>query len=101
MEERLARSASTLTDSRKDSNDSPEGALVSIVVEVSMSRAGPGADGVISGVVVVCSIPSGMAYSDFEKGESFKEILEATFRKIDHPYSDDKIEEMESCLCFP
>ncbi|GFS95461.1 hypothetical protein NPIL_167001, partial [Nephila pilipes] len=49
------RSASTLTDSRKDSNDSPEGALISIVVvEVSMSRAGPGADGVISGVVVVC-----------------------------------------------
>ncbi|GFU45395.1 hypothetical protein NPIL_516691 [Nephila pilipes] len=54
MEKRLARSASTLTDSRKGSNDSPEGALVSIVVEVSMSRAGPGADGVISGVVVVC-----------------------------------------------
>ncbi|GFT32750.1 hypothetical protein NPIL_111171 [Nephila pilipes] len=55
MEERLARSASTLTDSRKDSNDSPEGALVSIVVEVSMFRSGPGADGVISGVVVVWS----------------------------------------------
>ncbi|GFT11496.1 hypothetical protein NPIL_640081, partial [Nephila pilipes] len=34
MEERLARSASSLTDSRKDSNDSPEGALDSIEVEV-------------------------------------------------------------------
>ncbi|GFU29040.1 hypothetical protein NPIL_9951 [Nephila pilipes] len=60
MEERLARSASTLNDSRKDSNDSPEGMLVSMVV-ASISRAGPGngggvvsvEDGVVSGMVLV------------------------------------------------
>ncbi|GFX27693.1 probable RNA-directed DNA polymerase from transposon X-element [Trichonephila clavipes] len=40
--------------------------------------------------------PSGMAYSDFEKAEAFKDTLEVTFQENSEPYSDDKIEEVET-----
>ncbi|GFY08637.1 RNA-directed DNA polymerase from mobile element jockey [Trichonephila clavipes] len=36
--------------------------------------------------------PSGMAYSDFEKAEAFKDTLEVTFQENAEPYSDEKIE---------
>ncbi|GFS98691.1 uncharacterized protein TNCV_1079201 [Trichonephila clavipes] len=39
--------------------------------------------------------PSGMAFSDFEKAEAFKDTLEVTFQENAEPYSDDKIEEVE------
>ncbi|GFU02311.1 uncharacterized protein TNCV_1238271 [Trichonephila clavipes] len=39
--------------------------------------------------------PSGMALSDFEKAEAFKDTLEVTFQENAEPYSDDKIEEVE------
>ncbi|GFW53063.1 hypothetical protein TNCV_131281 [Trichonephila clavipes] len=39
-----------------------------------------------------------MAYSDFEKAEAFKDILEVTFQENAEPYSDDKIEEVESLV---
>ncbi|GFW65488.1 uncharacterized protein TNCV_1776321 [Trichonephila clavipes] len=42
--------------------------------------------------------PSGMAYSDFEKAEAFKDTLEVTFQENTEPYSDDKIEEVESLV---
>ncbi|GFW34852.1 uncharacterized protein TNCV_432481 [Trichonephila clavipes] len=38
--------------------------------------------------------PGGMAYSDFEKAEVFKDTLEVTFHKNEEPYCDDKIEEV-------
>ncbi|GFW37559.1 probable RNA-directed DNA polymerase from transposon X-element [Trichonephila clavipes] len=36
--------------------------------------------------------PGGMAYSDFEKAEVFKDTLEVTFQENEEPYCDDKIE---------
>ncbi|GFT61575.1 probable RNA-directed DNA polymerase from transposon X-element [Trichonephila clavipes] len=36
--------------------------------------------------------PGGMAYSDFEKAEAFKDTLEITFQENEEPYCDDKIE---------
>ncbi|GFY15117.1 uncharacterized protein TNCV_1569321 [Trichonephila clavipes] len=36
--------------------------------------------------------PGGMAYSDFEKAEAFKDTLEVTFQENEEPYCDDKIE---------
>ncbi|GFS50373.1 probable RNA-directed DNA polymerase from transposon X-element [Trichonephila clavipes] len=42
--------------------------------------------------------PSGMAFSDFEKAEAFKDTLEVTFQENAEPYSDDKIEEVESLV---
>ncbi|GFW97208.1 probable RNA-directed DNA polymerase from transposon X-element [Trichonephila clavipes] len=42
--------------------------------------------------------PSGMAYSDFEKAEAFKDTLEVTFQENSEPYSDDKIEEVENLV---
>ncbi|GFU09015.1 uncharacterized protein TNCV_1318851 [Trichonephila clavipes] len=42
--------------------------------------------------------PSGMAFSDFEKAEAFKDTLEVTFQENTEPYSDDKIEEVESLV---
>ncbi|GFS70242.1 uncharacterized protein TNCV_1067341 [Trichonephila clavipes] len=42
--------------------------------------------------------PSSMAYSDFEKAEAFKDTLEVTFQENAEPYSDDKIEEVESLV---
>ncbi|GFX86176.1 uncharacterized protein TNCV_2560581 [Trichonephila clavipes] len=39
--------------------------------------------------------PGGMAYSDFEKAEVFKDTLEVTFQENEEPYCDDKIEEVE------
>ncbi|GFW77536.1 probable RNA-directed DNA polymerase from transposon X-element [Trichonephila clavipes] len=42
--------------------------------------------------------PSGMAYSDFEKAEAFKDTLEVSFQENAEPYSDDKIEEVESLV---
>ncbi|GFX28784.1 uncharacterized protein TNCV_4250231 [Trichonephila clavipes] len=36
--------------------------------------------------------PGGMAYSDFEKAEAFKDTLEVTFQENVEPYCDDKIE---------
>ncbi|GFX69505.1 RNA-directed DNA polymerase from mobile element jockey [Trichonephila clavipes] len=36
--------------------------------------------------------PGGMAYSDFEKAEAFKDTLEVTFPENEEPYCDDKIE---------
>ncbi|GFT53700.1 putative RNA-directed DNA polymerase from transposon X-element [Trichonephila clavipes] len=39
-----------------------------------------------------------MAYSDFEKAEAFKDTLEVTFQENAEPYSDDKIEEVESLV---
>ncbi|GFV62960.1 uncharacterized protein TNCV_206921, partial [Trichonephila clavipes] len=42
--------------------------------------------------------PSGMAYSDFEKAEAFKDTHEVTFQENAEPYSDDKIEEVESLV---
>ncbi|GFW88443.1 uncharacterized protein TNCV_3552131 [Trichonephila clavipes] len=39
--------------------------------------------------------PGGMAYSDFEKVETFKDTLEVTFQENEEPYCDDKIEEVE------
>ncbi|GFX64227.1 probable RNA-directed DNA polymerase from transposon X-element [Trichonephila clavipes] len=38
--------------------------------------------------------PGGMAYSDFEKAEAFKDTLEVTFQENEEPYCDDKIEEV-------
>ncbi|GFV75889.1 probable RNA-directed DNA polymerase from transposon X-element [Trichonephila clavipes] len=43
--------------------------------------------------------PGGMAYSDFEKAEAFKDTLEVTFQENVEPYSDDKIEEVENVVC--
>ncbi|GFV75923.1 RNA-directed DNA polymerase from mobile element jockey [Trichonephila clavipes] len=43
--------------------------------------------------------PEGMAYSDFEKAEAFKDTLEVTFQENVEPYSDDKIEEVENVVC--
>ncbi|GFW65440.1 probable RNA-directed DNA polymerase from transposon X-element [Trichonephila clavipes] len=40
--------------------------------------------------------PGGMAYSDFEKAEAFKDTLEVTFQENEEPYCDDKIEEDEN-----
>ncbi|GFT60827.1 RNA-directed DNA polymerase from mobile element jockey [Trichonephila clavipes] len=40
--------------------------------------------------------PSGLAFSDFEKAEAFKDTLEVTFQENAEPYNDDKIEEVES-----
>ncbi|GFU02298.1 RNA-directed DNA polymerase from mobile element jockey [Trichonephila clavipes] len=40
--------------------------------------------------------PGGMAYSDFEKTEAFKDTLEVTFQENEEPYCDDKIEEVEN-----
>ncbi|GFS80344.1 probable RNA-directed DNA polymerase from transposon X-element [Trichonephila clavipes] len=37
--------------------------------------------------------PGGMAYSDFEKAEAFKDTLEVTFQENEELYCDDKIEE--------
>ncbi|GFX32157.1 probable RNA-directed DNA polymerase from transposon X-element [Trichonephila clavipes] len=42
--------------------------------------------------------PSGLAFSDFEKAEAFKDTLEVTFQENAEPYSDDKIEEVESLV---
>ncbi|GFT89494.1 probable RNA-directed DNA polymerase from transposon X-element [Trichonephila clavipes] len=42
--------------------------------------------------------PGGMAYSDFEKAEVFKDTLEVTFQENEEPYCDDKIEEVESLV---
>ncbi|GFS91673.1 probable RNA-directed DNA polymerase from transposon X-element, partial [Trichonephila clavipes] len=42
--------------------------------------------------------PGGMAYSDFEKAEAFKDTLEVTFQENVEPYSDDKIEEVENVV---
>ncbi|GFW65522.1 probable RNA-directed DNA polymerase from transposon X-element [Trichonephila clavipes] len=42
--------------------------------------------------------PSGMAFSDFEKAEAFKDTLEVTFQENAEPYSDDKIEEVENLV---
>ncbi|GFT99348.1 uncharacterized protein TNCV_3162301 [Trichonephila clavipes] len=42
--------------------------------------------------------PGGMAYSDFEKAEAFKDTLEVTFQENEEPYCDDKIEEVESLV---
>ncbi|GFT43882.1 hypothetical protein TNCV_4569141 [Trichonephila clavipes] len=39
-----------------------------------------------------------MALSDFEKAEAFKDTLEVTFQENAEPYSDDKIEEVESLV---
>ncbi|GFU69715.1 hypothetical protein TNCV_1221031 [Trichonephila clavipes] len=39
-----------------------------------------------------------MAYSDFEKVEAFKDTPEVTFQENAEPYSDDKIEEVESLV---
>ncbi|GFT06608.1 probable RNA-directed DNA polymerase from transposon X-element [Trichonephila clavipes] len=39
-----------------------------------------------------------MAFSDFEKAEAFKDTLEVTFQENAEPYSDDKIEEVESLV---
>ncbi|GFX50483.1 RNA-directed DNA polymerase from mobile element jockey [Trichonephila clavipes] len=39
-----------------------------------------------------------MAYSDFEKAEAFKDTLEVTFQENAEPYSDEKIEEVESLV---
>ncbi|GFX15675.1 uncharacterized protein TNCV_2131611 [Trichonephila clavipes] len=41
----------------------------------------------------------GMAYSDFEKAEAFKDTLEVTFQENVEPYSDDKIKEVENVVC--
>ncbi|GFX58771.1 probable RNA-directed DNA polymerase from transposon X-element [Trichonephila clavipes] len=41
---------------------------------------------------------SGMAFSDFEKAEAFKDTLEVTFQENAEPYSDHKIEEVESLV---
>ncbi|GFT98255.1 probable RNA-directed DNA polymerase from transposon X-element [Trichonephila clavipes] len=43
--------------------------------------------------------PGGMAYSDFEKAEAFKDTLEVTFQENVEPYCDDKIEEVENVVC--
>ncbi|GFW30192.1 nucleic-acid-binding protein from transposon X-element [Trichonephila clavipes] len=40
--------------------------------------------------------PGGMAYSDFEKAEAFKDTLEVTFQENEEPYCDGKIEEVVS-----
>ncbi|GFU88011.1 probable RNA-directed DNA polymerase from transposon X-element [Trichonephila clavipes] len=40
----------------------------------------------------------GMAYSDFEKAEAFKDTLEVTFQENEEPYCDDKIEEVENLV---
>ncbi|GFU68240.1 RNA-directed DNA polymerase from mobile element jockey [Trichonephila clavipes] len=42
--------------------------------------------------------PGGMAYSDFEKAEAFKDTLEVTFQENEEPYCDDKIEEIENLV---
>ncbi|GFU13291.1 probable RNA-directed DNA polymerase from transposon X-element [Trichonephila clavipes] len=42
--------------------------------------------------------PGGMAYSDFEKAEAFKDTLEVPFQENEEPYCDDKIEEVESLV---
>ncbi|GFY13582.1 RNA-directed DNA polymerase from mobile element jockey [Trichonephila clavipes] len=42
--------------------------------------------------------PSGMAFSDFEKAEAFKDTLEVTFQENAEPYSDDKFEEVENLV---
>ncbi|GFW58363.1 uncharacterized protein TNCV_2635371 [Trichonephila clavipes] len=42
--------------------------------------------------------PGGMAYSDFEKAEAFKDTLEVTFQENVEPYCDDKIEEVENAV---
>ncbi|GFU90848.1 probable RNA-directed DNA polymerase from transposon X-element [Trichonephila clavipes] len=42
--------------------------------------------------------PGGMAYSDFEKAEAFKDTLEVTFQENEEPYCYDKIEEVESLV---
>ncbi|GFW35131.1 uncharacterized protein TNCV_5066961 [Trichonephila clavipes] len=42
--------------------------------------------------------PGGMAYSDFEKAEAFKDTLEVTFQENVEPYCDDKIEEVENVV---
>ncbi|GFU96932.1 probable RNA-directed DNA polymerase from transposon X-element [Trichonephila clavipes] len=42
--------------------------------------------------------PGGMAYSDFEKEEAFKDTLEVTFQENEEPYCDDKIEEVENLV---
>ncbi|GFT38550.1 uncharacterized protein TNCV_2748271 [Trichonephila clavipes] len=42
--------------------------------------------------------PGGMAYSDFEKAEAFKNTLEVTFQENEEPYCDDKIEEVENLV---
>ncbi|GFS63486.1 RNA-directed DNA polymerase from mobile element jockey [Trichonephila clavipes] len=39
-----------------------------------------------------------MAFSVFEKAEAFKDTLEVTFQENAEPYSDDKIEEVESLV---
>ncbi|GFT94007.1 uncharacterized protein TNCV_5000351 [Trichonephila clavipes] len=36
--------------------------------------------------------PRGIAHSDFEKAEAFKDTLEITFQENVEPYCDDKIE---------
>ncbi|GFY31728.1 uncharacterized protein TNCV_4200371 [Trichonephila clavipes] len=42
--------------------------------------------------------PGGIAYSDFEKAEAFKDTLEVTFQENEEPYCDDKIEEVENLV---
>ncbi|GFW98325.1 uncharacterized protein TNCV_1092031 [Trichonephila clavipes] len=42
--------------------------------------------------------PGGMAYSDFEKAEVFKDTLEVTFQENEELYCDDKIEEVENLV---
>ncbi|GFW27442.1 uncharacterized protein TNCV_162871 [Trichonephila clavipes] len=42
--------------------------------------------------------PGGMAYSDFEKAETFKDTLEVTFQENEESYCDDKIEEVENLV---
>ncbi|GFW74947.1 probable RNA-directed DNA polymerase from transposon X-element [Trichonephila clavipes] len=42
--------------------------------------------------------PGGMAYSDFEKAEAFKDTLEVTFQENEEPYCDDKIEEVKNLV---
>ncbi|GFS99525.1 probable RNA-directed DNA polymerase from transposon X-element [Trichonephila clavipes] len=42
--------------------------------------------------------PGGMAYSNFEKAEAFKDTLEVTFQENVEPYCDDKIK-VENVVC--
>ncbi|GFU84536.1 uncharacterized protein TNCV_3915671 [Trichonephila clavipes] len=42
--------------------------------------------------------PGGMAYSDLEKAEAFKDTLEVTFQENIEPCFDDKFEEVENVV---
>ncbi|GFS68859.1 uncharacterized protein TNCV_409351 [Trichonephila clavipes] len=52
----------------------------------------------VSHVIGIFYGPGGMAYSDFEKAEAFKDTLEVTFQENEEPYCDDKIEEVENLV---